>query len=83
MRVLSRTWRQSRCPHRVTVSVQTMGFERVVCEACGHVSVRVPEDVETHDTEVDRAIFARPSDIGLDAAPGRHKTGKPEYQTQP
>jgi hypothetical protein len=57
MDVLRRLRRQERCAHAVTVSVQTAGFERVVCEACGHVSVHFLSDLTG---EVDRDRFARP-----------------------
>jgi hypothetical protein len=63
MRVLSRKLRQSRCRHRTTVSIHTLGFERLMCETCGHVVVRVPDDGEPAEIEVDRAAFARPSDL--------------------
>jgi len=74
MRVVSRKLRQSRCRHRITVSVHTLGFERVVCESCGHVDIRVPVDGEPAEVEVDRAAFARPSDMD----PG---TAWPDIQT--
>lgn len=63
MRVWSRAWRQSRCRHSVTVSVGSTGVERVVCEACGHVSVHFLSDM---DSEVDRARFARPGERDLE-----------------
>lgn len=72
MRVVIRTWRQSRCRHRVTVSVHTMGFERVVCEACGHVDVRAATQSVDDDTEVDRAVFARSVDLDGGPVSGRH-----------
>ena len=70
MRVLRRTWRQSRCRHLVTVSVRSAGVKRVVCESCGHVSVHFLSDLEG---DVDRISFARPSDNYPDHPPGRHK----------
>jgi hypothetical protein len=33
--------RQRRCTHQQNVSVMSAGFERIVCESCGHVSVRL------------------------------------------
>lgn len=61
MRVWSRAWRQSRCPHPVTVSVCSTGVERVVCEVCGHVSVHFLSDV---GNELDRSRFARQGERG-------------------
>jgi hypothetical protein len=63
MRELGRKLRQSRCRHRTTVSIHTVGFERLVCDSCGHVDVRVPDDGEPAEVEVDRAAFARPSEM--------------------
>ena len=76
MRVVSRKLRQSRCRHRTTVSVHTLGFERLVCESCGHVDVRVPVDGEPAEVEVDRAAFARPSDVDPGAARPHPQTGE-------
>jgi len=76
MRVLSRKLRQSRCRHRTTVSIQTLGFERLVCESCGHVDVRVPDDGETAEVEIERAVFARPSDIEPGMASHHHQSGE-------
>jgi hypothetical protein len=59
MDVLRRLRRQERCDHAVTVSVQTAGFERVICEACGHVSVHFLSDLTG---DVDRDRFARSID---------------------
>ena len=75
MRVLSRKLRQSRCRHHSTVSVHTLGFERLVCESCGHVDVRMPDGGEPTEIEVDRAAFARPSDLETDTS-GRHRLGQ-------
>jgi hypothetical protein len=36
--------RQRRCTHQQNVSVMTAGIERLVCESCGHVSVRFSGD---------------------------------------
>ncbi|MGH8915913.1 MAG: hypothetical protein ACRDZM_15540 [Acidimicrobiia bacterium] len=55
MEVLRRI-RQDRCAHRVTMTVKSAGIERVVCEACGHVSVHFLSDLSG---EVDRDRFAR------------------------
>jgi hypothetical protein len=76
MRVLSRKLRQSGCRHRTTVSIHTLGFERLVCESCGHVDVRVPDDGEPAEAEVDRAAFARPSDVNPDTARQHHPAGE-------
>jgi hypothetical protein len=76
MHVLSRKLRQSRCRHRTTVSIHTLGFERLVCESCGHVDVRVPDEGESADAEFDRAAFARPSDMEPDATRRHHLAGE-------
>jgi len=76
MRVLIRNLRQSRCRHRTTVAIQTLGFERRVCESCGHVDVRVPDDGESAEVEIERAVFARPSDIEPGTASHRHQAGE-------
>ena len=76
MRVLSRKLRQSRCRHHTTVSVHTMGFERLVCESCGHVDVRAQDAGRQVETDVDRAAFARPSDLESDTSSGRHRLGR-------
>jgi hypothetical protein len=65
MDVLRRLRRQERCAHAITVSVRTAGIERVVCEACGHVSVHFLTDLTG---EVDRDRFARSID-----REGRHQ----------
>ena len=75
MRVLSRKLRQSRCRHVSTVSVHTLGFERLVCESCGHVDVRAPDGGESAEIEVDRAVFARSSDLETEQSTGRHREG--------
>lgn len=39
--IISRTHPRSRdCSHKLTVSVISDGLERVICEECGHVSIR-------------------------------------------
>jgi hypothetical protein len=42
--------------------VGSTGVERVVCEACGHVSVHFLTDM---DSEFDRTRFARPGERDL------------------
>jgi len=61
MRVRRRHRRQTNCQHRKTVSVQSSGVERVVCEHCGHVSVHFLSDLAG---EVERTRFARPVERG-------------------
>ena len=48
-----------RCSHDVTVSVRMSGLERVVCERCGHVTVRY---LSALSGSVDRSRFAREAD---------------------
>jgi hypothetical protein len=33
------------CPHETTMTTVTAGIRRVVCEACGNVSIRLDRDV--------------------------------------
>jgi hypothetical protein len=47
------------CAHDETSTSHTSGLERVVCQGCGHVSVRF---VAAVCGSVDRARFARPAD---------------------
>ncbi|MGA7097767.1 MAG: hypothetical protein WB245_09395 [Acidimicrobiia bacterium] len=47
------------CPHPSTLSTTTAGLERIVCESCGHLSVRYLDGL---DHPVDRRQFARPAD---------------------
>ena len=65
MRVLRRHRRQTNCQHRKTVSFQSSGVERVVCELCGHVSVQFLSDLAG---EVERTRFARQ----VERVEGRH-----------
>lgn len=65
MRVQRRLRRQDKCAHRSTVSVQSSGVERVVCESCGHVSVHFVADLAG---EVERDRFARP----VERVEGKH-----------
>jgi hypothetical protein len=76
MRVLSRKLRQSRCRHRTTSSIHTLGFERLVCESCGHVDVHMPDSDSPAESDVDRSVFARPSDLASDIHPVRHQAGE-------
>ncbi len=32
---------QSRCEHEQTISTSVAGMERLVCESCGHVSIKL------------------------------------------
>lgn len=51
---------QRDCSHESTVSVISAGVEQVICEECGHVSVRY-ESMIPHD--VDRSQFTRQADL--------------------
>jgi hypothetical protein len=48
------------CLHTETISTTTAGLERIVCEACGHLSFRYPEVMSG---PVDRDQFIRPADV--------------------
>jgi hypothetical protein len=57
----SRRSRQAaECLHTETISTTTAGLERIVCEACGHLSFRFPEFLSG---PVDREMFVRPADV--------------------
>jgi hypothetical protein len=75
MDVLRRMRRQDRCAHAVALTVQSIGIERVVCEACGHVSVHFLGGLTG---EVDRDRFARPIE-----REGRHQRADEESEDQP
>jgi hypothetical protein len=75
MDVLRRIRRQDRCAHRVTLTVQSAGIERVVCEACGHVSVHFLSGLSG---EVDRDRFARPIE-----REGKHARPEEEADQEP
>ncbi len=47
------------CSHQSTVSVIAHGFERVVCEDCGHVSIRYESMIAG---DVERSVFSRRAD---------------------
>ncbi len=47
------------CRHPVTMSTITAGLERVVCEACGHMSIR---NLRSISGPIERQSFARPAD---------------------
>ena len=47
------------CPHTETLITATAGLERIVCEACGHLSFNFPEVLSG---PVHRRWFARPAD---------------------
>ncbi len=47
------------CPHSETLTTITAGVERIVCEACGHLSFSFPEALSG---PVHRRWFARPAD---------------------
>jgi len=49
----------SDCPHIDTLTTTTAGLERIVCEACGHLSFNFPEVLAG---PVNRRWFARPAD---------------------
>lgn len=51
--------KSQRCSHEATVSVRMSGLERVVCERCGHVTVRY---LSALSGSVDRSRFAREAD---------------------
>lgn len=51
--------RREECSHQSTVQVISNGLERVVCEDCGHVTVRYESMISGH---VERSMFSRRAD---------------------
>lgn len=47
------------CSHQSTVTVITGGLERVICEDCGHVTIRY----ELISGDLDRSMFSRDADL--------------------
>ena len=50
------------CSHEETLTVNAAGIERVICEVCGHVSIRFHDDVLN---DVERAALAREVDDAM------------------
>lgn len=48
------------CSHTESISVYSAGVQRVICESCGHLSIRL---VKGLTIPVERSMFARPADI--------------------
>ena len=58
---------QSRCDHEQTIPTSVAGMERLVCESCGHVSIKLvnvgitrPRHLETSP----RGLLSRPGISG-------------------
>ena len=47
------------CVHAKSIVVNTVGLQRLICETCGHVSVKFTDDTSN---EVRRTAFARNAD---------------------
>jgi len=47
------------CQHTETITVNTVGLQRAICETCGHVSIRSIDDIYG---QVSRTAFARDAD---------------------
>lgn len=47
------------CSHAETITVNTVGLQRAICETCGHVSIRSIDDIYG---QVSRTAFAREAD---------------------
>jgi hypothetical protein len=56
---------QAKCSHAETAAVRSTGIERIVCEACGHVSFSFQTE---SDAEIEREMFARPIDFSQEPA---------------
>lgn len=57
--VAHRSRHGNECGHPITMSTITAGLERVVCEVCGHMSLR---NLRSISGPIDRECFARPAD---------------------
>lgn len=62
------------CRHLSTVNVISDGLEEVICEDCGHVTVRY-ETMIRHDLE--RSQFTRRADTLASIGRSRHRTDRP------
>lgn len=58
-RMLHRNWNKEECLHTVNVTVVSSGWERVICEGCGHLSFRHLAELTG---KVDRSCFVREVD---------------------
>ena len=47
------------CVHAKSIVVNTVGLQRLICETCGHVSVKFSDN---NSNEVQRTAFARNGD---------------------
>ena len=56
------------CSHQSTVTVITGGLERVICEDCGHVTIRYESMISG---DLDRSMFSRDADL-VDVKVGAH-----------
>ncbi len=56
------------CSHQSTVTVITGGLERVICEDCGHVTIRYESMISG---DLDRSKFSRDAD-SADVKVGAH-----------
>ena len=56
------------CSHQSTVTVITGGLERVICEDCGHVTIRYESMISG---DLDRSMFSRDAD-SADVKVGAH-----------
>ena len=56
------------CSHQSTVTVITGGLERVICEDCGHVTIRYESMISA---DLDRSKFSRDADL-VDVKVGAH-----------
>ena len=71
--------RITECDHKNTISTITAGMERVVCEACGHVSVRfIATAVRIYPDVGDTAVPESEEDPQQgDLSTGCHRCGGP------
>lgn len=55
----------AKCSHTETLAVMSAGIERIVCEACGHVSFSI--QIES-TAAIEREMFARSIDLAQEPA---------------
>ncbi len=74
LRSMQRTLKmQSRCEHEQTISTSYVGMERLVCESCGHVSIKLVDEGITRPRHPETSPRDLPSRPGISG--GRFEGG--------
>jgi hypothetical protein len=73
---MRRPWLKT-CDHSVTISTETAGLARTVCERCGHVSIRFAREVVVSLTFENHRL---PSQVPSTAPPAMETSGGSQPQ---